>query len=190
QADRAGDVLAALGPLLPRRPALPSAEDLRKERGESGPGSLQVGDVESARRAGPEPAPLLSRGARGAVIELPVVLLPLLRLGENGVVLRDLLEAVLGAPVPGIQVGMELARQLPVGPLDVGEAGLAVDAQHFVVVHHESTFSLSGRGRAPGAFGRTTSRTPRCSRAVAASPSTGTGRRKARANVPYGRSTR
>jgi hypothetical protein len=58
-----------------------------------------------------------------------VVLLPLLRVGEHGIRLTDLLEALLGVRVPGVLVGVLLAGDLAVGLLDRRRVGVLVDAE-------------------------------------------------------------
>ena len=116
-------VTATLGPV---RPAA--------TRGSTGP--EQVGqDVAdppepAAARAGPE-------GARIEAAEDPaagVVSLALLRVGQDVVGLLDLLEALLGRLVTGVAVGVVLARELPVGLLDLVRRGLLVDPEDLVRV--------------------------------------------------------
>jgi hypothetical protein len=57
-----------------------------------------------------------------------VVLLALLRVGEHGVGLADVLELLLRG-VPGVLVGVVLARELAVGLLDRGLVGILGDAE-------------------------------------------------------------
>ena len=80
--------------------------------------------------APPGPAP---GGTLADVAEL-VVLGPLLRVAEDRVGLLDLLEPGLGRLVPGIEVGMVFAGQLPVGLLDVGQGRSPGDAQDLIVI--------------------------------------------------------
>ena len=72
---------------------------------------------------GPRPAgPAAAERANAA----GVVLLALLRVRERVVGALDLLEALLGRRVVGVAVGVVLAGQLAVGPLDLlGEAFLS-----------------------------------------------------------------
>ncbi len=70
-------------------------------------------------------------GTQGVAAE--VVHLALLRVAQHLVGGRDLLEAVDARGV-GIDIGMELACQLPIGALDLIRARFARDAQEGVVV--------------------------------------------------------
>ncbi len=63
-----------------------------------------------------------------------VVLRALARIGEDGVCLADLLEALLGSGVAGILVGVVLAGEGAVGPLQLGVIGVPADAENLVVV--------------------------------------------------------
>ncbi len=63
----------------------------------------------------------------------PVVRAALVRVGEHVVGGADLLETVLGVLV-GVDVGVQLAGEAAVGPLDVVRARLAGDAEDFVQV--------------------------------------------------------
>ena len=124
--------------VLPGLACAPS-EKLREERREARRRTAQVTEVESdlgpraaaperpARRVGGEPVP---------VLQLDVVLLSLLGVGQDVVSLRDLLEALLGALVSRVEVGMMLAGEPAIRLLDLGETGLAVDAEHVVVIGH------------------------------------------------------
>jgi hypothetical protein len=56
--------------------------------------------------------------AHAGVLPLGVVLTALLRIGEDVVGVRDLLEPLLGGRVIGVGVRVVLARQRPVGLLD------------------------------------------------------------------------
>ena len=76
----------------------------------------------------PRPAP--ENGLR----QRAVVLLALLGVAEDVVRLGDLLEALLGLLVAGVLVGVVLARELAVRLLDLVGRGLALDAEHLVVV--------------------------------------------------------
>ena len=62
------------------------------------------------------------------------VLAGLVRLAQDGVGLRGLLELDLGARVPLVAVRVVLQRQLAVGLLDFVLTGAFVDAKDFVVV--------------------------------------------------------
>src|SRR5262249_17794143 len=70
-------------------------------------------------------------GLEGDVAEL-VVSSTLLCVGENGIGLRDLLEALLGSLVSGIHVGMVLARELAIRLGDRVLAGVSRDAEDLV----------------------------------------------------------
>ena len=73
-----------------------------------------------------------------------VVLLALLGVGEHGVGLTDVLEALLGRGVPGVLVGVVLAGELAVGLLDRGRVGVLGDAEDRVEVLLEPV--LAGHG--------------------------------------------
>ena len=78
----------------------------------------------------------------GAVPE-GIILLPLGRIGKDFVGLVDLLELLLCLPISGIDVRMVLARQLPVGLLDLVRRGLFLHSKLFVeILGHPSLFSL------------------------------------------------
>ncbi len=91
----------------------------------------RVHDV-AEREAGPEPAGAGTAG-RGERVRAQVVHLPLVRVGQHLVRLGDLLEPVLRLRV-GVDVRVQLARQPPVGLLDLLRARVAADAEHGVVV--------------------------------------------------------
>ena len=59
---------------------------------------------------------------------------PLLGVGQHLVGVGDLLEPGLGLGVAGVGVGVQLAGQAPVGPLDLVGRGVAADAEQLVVV--------------------------------------------------------
>ena len=63
-----------------------------------------------------------------------VVAGPAVAIGEDLVGLGRLLEAFLGLGVAGLLVGMVFERQATVGALQVCLAGIAGDAEDFVVV--------------------------------------------------------
>jgi hypothetical protein len=65
-----------------------------------------------------EPRPA-GAGIEGAQLPHRVVLLPLVRIGQHGVRLGDLLELLRGLRVVGIGVGMKLLGQPSVRLLDV-----------------------------------------------------------------------
>ncbi len=72
-----------------------------------------------------------------------VVRLALLRIGEHVVRALHLLEALLRGVVARVAVGVVLARELPVGLLDVVVGRVLRDAEHFVgVPRHSATITL------------------------------------------------
>ena len=76
-------------------------------------------------------------GAGEAVLRIEaelVVHLALLGVAQDVVGFLNVLEALLGGLVPGIQIGMILARELPVRLADLVRGGLARNAQRFVIV--------------------------------------------------------
>jgi hypothetical protein len=80
-----------------------------------------------------------------------VVLGALVRVGQDGVGLRGLLELLLGLGIVGIAVGVVLEREAPVGLLQVLAARAAGDAEHLVVValRHAAAAGRTGRARLP-----------------------------------------
>src|SRR5919202_3262837 len=112
-----------------------------------------VHDVAEPAEAGPaEPT---GPGA-GAVVERVAAEVDdaaLLRVGQGLVGAADLLEALLGRRV-GVDVGVQVPGQPPIGLLDVGVGGSAGQAQHAVVVgcHREVSYlsSRPGSGRRSG----------------------------------------
>ena len=76
---------------------------------------------------------LVEAGAERVRAEL-VVELALLLVGEHLVGGRDLLELVLGLPVPGVHVGVVLLRELPVGLPDLVVRGASIHAKDVVQV--------------------------------------------------------
>ena len=63
-----------------------------------------------------------------------VVHLPLLGVAEDVVGFLNVLEALLGGFVAGVEVGMVLARQLAVGLADIVRGGLARHPEGFVII--------------------------------------------------------
>src|SRR5699024_897777 len=82
----------------------------------------------AARAAGGEPGTAAGHRADG------VVLTTLLRVGEHGVRLADVLELLLGRGVPLVAVGVVLLGELAVGLLDRRLVGVLVDAEDGVEV--------------------------------------------------------
>ena len=101
--------------------------------------SSKMSDIEE-EKSGPKPvapsAAVLERGMTEAVVGGP-----LLGVLQRVVGLVDFLELALGFVVAGIAVGMELHRELAVGPFDRRLVGSLGDPEHFV----EIAFSQSGR---------------------------------------------
>jgi hypothetical protein len=84
-----------------------------------------------------------SRSLGKAVFRIEAVLvvhLLLLRVAQDVVRFLKLLEAVFRRFVAGVQVGMVLAREPPVGLADVLRAGIAADPESLVII-----LLLSGR---------------------------------------------
>src|SRR5262249_13143654 len=121
-------------------PAAPHAE-VAEDRAEE---LREVAEVAALDRH-----PASGGGARGGAGELPpvraqvVVALALVRVGEHLVGLGDLLEAVGRALV---DVGVVLARELPVGGLDRLLVSPALDLEGLVVVLEFHSQSPSKRG--------------------------------------------
>jgi hypothetical protein len=88
-------------------------------------------------------APLLVHPPVGAQL---VVLLPLLRIAEHLVGLVDFLELRLGRLVAGVDVGVVLARQLPVRALDLLVGGGLGDPERLVVVLEVHRVRAPGSG--------------------------------------------
>ncbi len=63
-----------------------------------------------------------------------VIARALLGVGQNGVGLAALLEALFRLRIIGVAVRMVLQRELAIGALDLLIGGGAADAQHFVVI--------------------------------------------------------
>src|ERR1044071_7143075 len=88
------------------------------------------------------------RAAETRVTEA-VVHVPLVGVGEHRIGFGALLEALLGALVSGIAVGVVLERELAVRAFDLDFGCRALDAEDFVVVAfaHEllATFTVAGR---------------------------------------------
>ena len=100
------------------------AEDVSEEIVE------QVPEVAEVLEAG---ARMAARSADTGVAELVVARL-LLRIGEHGVCLGDLFEALLGLGIIRITVRVTFHRELAVGLLEVALGDATVDAEHLVVV--------------------------------------------------------
>ena len=83
----------------------------------------------SGARAAPAPGPGPPGGTVVGIEAELIVHLALLRVAQDVVGFLDLLEALLGGFVAGIQVGMILARQLAVRLADIVVLGIARDAQ-------------------------------------------------------------
>ena len=63
-----------------------------------------------------------------------VIDLAALGVGQDLVGLGGLLELLLGVGIVVVDVGMQLARELAKGLLDLGLVGVAADAEHLVAV--------------------------------------------------------
>src|SRR5262249_20894010 len=67
-----------------------------------------------------------------------IVARALLRVGEDGVGLRNLLEVGLGVGIVGVLIGVILERELAVRLLQARGVGVTGNAEHFVVVALQS----------------------------------------------------
>src|SRR5215471_8989357 len=121
--DPDGGVAAPAGAAARPPRARAGAEERVHDVAEREPGA------EPARRAWPGPGP-------GERIGAQVVHLPLLRVGEHLVGLRDLLEPLLGLRVR-VDVRVQLPGEPSVGLLDLVGARVAADAEYPVVVVHD-----------------------------------------------------
>jgi hypothetical protein len=82
---------------------------------------------------------------------------PLLGIGQHRVRLVGFLESLLGLLVAPIAIGVVLHRELPVGFLDLGVAGIAGHAEHLVVVAgHRTQASSSGAAATDTSAARST----------------------------------
>ena len=84
-----------------------------------------MGEVEAAGERS-----ALAKGGMAELVELG----PLLRIGEHRVRFGQLLELLLGRLVARVPVGMVLERQLAIGLFDLVLAGVAAQAEDFIVV--------------------------------------------------------
>src|SRR6185437_8011454 len=162
KADRRLEFEVASHALGGRRLAI---EDIREDVAEAGAaassaarGAAEVGEIESGkikprRRRAPGARPRARFCAPGesfgAVLECLVVEkagaieeLALLRLAQDVVRLLHILELVFGGFVVGVDVGMELARQAPVGLADLLRRRRALDPERLVVVFGRSGHAL------------------------------------------------
>src|SRR5882724_4951815 len=131
ETERVRDILAAARSVPLHDFGTATAQDLREERRHPSETS-EVSEVERRGEIGSTPGAVRSGRGRGP---LQVVRPALGRIAEDLVRLADLLEALLRRLVSGIQVGMILARQLPVGFLDFGGARLSGHTEDLIVVH-------------------------------------------------------
>ena len=63
-----------------------------------------------------------------------VIARALLGVGQDGVGLAAFLEALFGARIVGVSVGVILERQLAIGALDLDVGGRTGDAENLVIV--------------------------------------------------------
>jgi hypothetical protein len=111
-----------------------------------GDGDGVLGDA-APRRPHDAPRPA---GPADARVSVGVVTASLLRVPEDAVGLRRLLEALLGLPVPRVAIGVVLEGQLPVGGLDLLLGGIARDSKDLVVVARgHASGGCGGRRRSP-----------------------------------------
>ena len=92
-------------------------------------------DCPDPRRRNPDIVVLRPLGAGGidlAGVEAPA----LVGIAEQVVGARHLLEFLLSRLVAGIEVGMQLLRQLAIGALNLGSGGRRGDAEDLVRISH------------------------------------------------------
>ena len=80
---------------------------------------------------------------------------PPLGVGEDLVGLGGLLELLLGLGIVAVDVRVELAREPPERPLDLGVAGVARDAEHLVRVAPHSSYTSATKRDSSRAASRT-----------------------------------
>src|SRR6185437_10409630 len=112
-------VIAALGAAAGAAAAeqVPEAKELAEDVGKIG----EVGGIEAAAVADARMAEAVVLGA-------------FLLIGEDAVGLGGFLERFFRAGIALVAVGVVLERQAAVGALDVGVAGIAGNAEHFVII--------------------------------------------------------
>src|SRR5262245_34309119 len=121
------EVSAALGARACATTTAAAAEDAAEPAEDVGQVEVAFLEADVLEAAGP----CTGAGARAAE---RVVLLPLLRVGEQVVGLLHLLEALLGLRVAVVRVGMVLPRELAIRLLDLVCGGAPLDAEHLVRV--------------------------------------------------------
>src|SRR5207245_259444 len=122
EAHGACDVVPPARPAGLLRVSVTAAENLREEGRERMSASAQIADFESEvlrGAGGPGTRPHATRSGPLPVLLLPVVLPAPVGVRQDVVGFGDLLEAFFRTPVTGIEVGVKLARELPVGLLDL-----------------------------------------------------------------------
>ena len=117
-------ILAALGTRAPRRSA--AAESTAENAPENITKIPEVGKAAAVSVAGAR------RRIERCLAEL--IVLCLVRVGQHGVRLVDLLEVLLGIRVAGVQIGVILFGELAVGALDRLRIGVPVYAEYFIVI--------------------------------------------------------
>ena len=118
-------ILAALGTRAPRRSA--AAESTAENASENISKIPEIGKAAAVSAAGAR------RRIERCLAEL-IVLCLLVRVGQHGVRLVDLLEVLLGIRVTGVQIGVILFGELAVGALDRLRIGVPVYAEYFIVI--------------------------------------------------------
>ena len=97
-------------------------------------------------RSSKPPAPLAAgAGAPQALGPERVVATPALGVAQRLVGQRHQLEAFLGLGVAGVGVGVQLAGELPVGPLDLVLVGAARDGEQLVEIREVGGHGLASR---------------------------------------------
>ncbi len=117
-------VLPTLGTRAPRRTA--AAECTAENAAEY---VAQIAEIGKAA----VPAAGARRWVEGCLAEL-VILCLLVRVGQHGVCLVDLLEVLLGIRIAGVQVGVILLGELAVGALDRLRIGAPVYAEYLIII--------------------------------------------------------
>jgi len=120
-------ILAALGTRAPRRSA--TAESTAENAPENITKIPEIGKAAAVSAAGAG----ARRRIKRCLAEL-IVLCLLVRVGQHGVRLVDLLEVLLGIRVAGVQIGVILFGELAVGALDRLRIGVPVYAEYFIVI--------------------------------------------------------
>jgi len=123
-----------------------SAETVAEELGEHVLGRKRpaAGVKSAARPGGPASGATAGKGVERTAVA--VIHLPFFRVVEHLEGLLNLLKLALGVLVVRIQVGVVLARKLPIGLLNLGLGGVARHTEYLVVVFFHGTLDRSSPG--------------------------------------------